>query len=363
MPWSYDLAPGSDEFARLRSNAIDKQLAMFEEAYPDNLLTSFWAKGLSEVMSHAVAQAHTQNSRYAIVPSIANAILGDEEQYMALAGLLDTFEAHYTFGRTYTALSPAGISKALNEDLPHTQVLFNLDDMPAGSLLAFNPIDEKVYLVAETAIPGVRLILDGNMTGELASQVIRPSLLINVKDSDEACISMKFSRKVPWTELFHRPFHFYDQSAGTDFELPYWANSMEPQVTPAQVRADALLSNHDDRIDAIETAANITLQYALAVEGGNIQPLVMPGKLLSSAKFISGTLRLRPSELMHYEEALADVVSLLELMATTPRESAQIVDALHVSQVKIRLLAHSIRRTWHLPPTSFTSRVQTLFDR
>jgi hypothetical protein len=356
-----------------------RRLETFRDGYGEQDAGRAFAADLANALvTHlpdAVASARRSGDAQALDVQFADAYL-DTDDGGVLGRLLTEFGAHITptDGSAPVPLSVGtmrgafGASNIAQQDFPEGR--FGM--LPPGSMRVKDPGDSSQYLIAETEIEGVRLVIEG--AGRDMS-LARAMLLVRVDDAGDMPLpEQRVLARQSWTELFGRepqarPSAHHTQNVGDamrrgDDDLlaatAAWQPSPKPgveiMVTPTRLADQPKLAEPEAQIAAIDQLVTLTRRYEELVRHGRLTPDMASGTLSYGLSIVTEMMQMSPAEIARCQEALGDVLSYAEMvMAPSPSRAAVFAEQLGVNALQFQALTEDIRGTWELPPAHLSA--------
>lgn len=244
--------------------------------------------------------------------------------------------------------------------------------LPAGSMRAVDPSDGHPYLVAETEVEGVRLVIEG--AGHDTS-LARVMLLMRVDDAGDMPLpELREPAQLSWAEFFGRepqirPSKLHTQNvmeamkSGDDELLAAtsaWQPSPKPGteiiVTPTQFAEQPKLAEAEAQAAAVDQLVTLARRHEELVRHGRLTPNIQSGTLSYGLSIVTEMMQMSPVEIARCQEALGDVLSYAEfVMLSSPAQATVFSEQLGVTEEQLQSLVGDIRGTWQLPSAHFTA--------
>lgn len=312
----------------------------------DETLKRLWLNELSDDLQPAIDRNEKKwGHPHTMVISFADAALHYEPDFEFADKFIKAFGAHISLKDEVIDIDPSNqtIIRVLSDEiaLPRIQAKHGvgqlLDNVPEGSFVVTDENGSDDYLVVETDIDGVKLVLEGSSirTPESNWRMIRPMLLVKMADSqfmplgEEKVIDPRKS----WLEIHGRepgptqkPMDYGQQIANQailadEVDMAMAASAWVPEakpgseilVTPTTLKDNPVLDTDEKRMQYLSAAYLRAFNHFYQANKGEVEPLV--GNTMWQFHILSEVLGMYPQEVMKDGEALGTLVEYLEEVA------------------------------------------------
>lgn len=349
-------------------------------------LAKYWPVELAENVDNSVQDAMISGFKKALIVQFDDAYLGkrNDAEYVNL--FFSKLGVHVSFKENRSLdVNAVNVSKIVS--LPELLTFEGsgiLDEtvqlMPSGSLKISHK-GQYEYLVLETKIEGVRIIVEGTAVSDPENYplVLRPMILLEIGNASVPIISFEEEdyKKKTWEEIHGRDprgnsqrktlgERIYEQAiekglCGEEMEAArdaggwvYKAKSADKiLVTPAVLKKDPVLSTKEDRLTTVTRALKIAVGHQTLLHSGEDIPSSVIGITAQALSLVVDLFEMTPQEIMRDGEAMGVLVEYLKEVAMTAKGTYG-----HSSLLKlpreghpIMELVYLIEDTWKFPAT------------
>jgi hypothetical protein len=307
-------------------------------------LEKYWVDELQDGFDLAVSRAKKHGKTSAMVVQFADGALHYQPDAEFADIFLQQFGAHANLpdNSILNASSNTIGIIASYPGLPKHNLDFqgwkSRDSIPPGSLIISDDKGRSKYLVIETKIDGVRLLIDGSAVTSPAGgfRQMRPMLLVEFGSAD---IPIIYEEPEPvrktWMEVHGRSPN--NPNSGKSLGQRQWEKEMldpkgdefiarakgawraepksgdEIKVTPAKLKPNPILESEEARINAVDEAYTEAKRHAYYSERDKASKVV--GATAHGFAIMTEVLGMSADEISKDTEALADLVEYLRQVA------------------------------------------------
>ncbi len=388
-------SPTPDAFAK-RKEALFRVLTDIElrASMPDSHLEKEWLDEPVHRFDQAVARGQRWGQRSAFVIQFSQVNIDYNRRFV------DTYfrklGAHVTTpdGGRLAVTGGSLPTIAASQNLPHMEIDVlsgdRMNKIPSGSLLVKSTSDRE-YLIVETDIEGVRIIMNGSAVDDPHSNVllVSPSFIVRIDDAPTLKIKLPEDEKAEkevmrrtWREVHGRESGV-NKAGITEHDRETWypkllkgteeearvaeaglawgmkAKSAEKiKVTPTRIKEKPFLESEQDRIEALRQALNMAVDNLKRSRKGQGGRSVV-GMASYSLAIMTEVLGMTAKEIAKDGEAMSDLVEYLEEAACAVPGSYSVG---HSSILGSPLpgdpfteIAKEIKETWEFPESDMSN--------
>lgn len=310
----------------------------------ETTLSRYWVDDLMKGVGDSIGRASKRGQRTAMVVQYADAMLSYGPDAKYVDGYLGALGAKAVFEDRIVEASIDNLPKILDD--PELRKIKGdalsgeaMNNLPEGSMLVTDEIGGNKYLILETDIEGVRLLLDGSITSKnVKTGIIRAMLLIKIGNAKVSYYEPEIvDNRKTWSEVHGRKpgsqrragEDYYEKELGKAAvenddlglavrEIGYmWQgipkSGEEIKVTPTKVKTKPALATEQERRDAVTQAYDMAIDHLHNPKKYEGKEVV--GATTAMLVNMTDVLGMTPWEIEKDGEALSDLLEYLKQVA------------------------------------------------